>query len=64
MWKSGLIVPCTNFPQGENGQPPRWCLHLGGEPGPAIFLLAIVCQWAHLQPTVLAQGWAKVGPLL
>lgn len=58
VWKSEPIVPCTNFLKGKRASPPRQRLHLGGEPGPAVSLLATVCQWTHLQPTVLAQGWS------
>lgn len=63
----GVLVPCADFPPGETVSPTRQRLHLGGEPGPAVCLLALsVSGGTHsLQfcPGVKGGGWS-LRPLL
>lgn len=58
-WKSGPMVPCTDFPQGESGKSYQAVPTRAGSQD-LLSWLAIVRQRAHPQPTVLAPGeWVK-----
>ena len=61
MWSWGPRYPAQIVLKGKTANPTRQHRHLGGEPGLAVSLLAIICHWRYLQRVVLAQGRVKGG---
>lgn len=59
VWKSESIVPCADFPPGETVSPTRQRLPLGGEPGPAVCLLAVSVS-GGVHSLQLCPGGSKV----